>query len=172
MFEPQGRIVLVSAKAQEIFGYLRDDLLSLTVDVLLPELFQRPPREARKDHLDRLQPDMSAKDPERELYTRRKNGSEIAVAVSLDRVEVDGNTFYPSPHPGRGERRQAEEDVLSIAKGVSAATGEMFFGSLVEHLARALQADHAFIAELIENDLERVRTIAVCAQGDKLRGMG
>jgi len=165
MFEPQGRIVLVSAKAEEIFGYPRDDLLSLTVDVLLPELFQRPPREARKDHLDRLQPDMSATDPGRELYARRKNGSEIAVAVSLDRVEVDGNKFILALIRGAAERRRAEEDVLSIAKGVSAATGETFFGSLVEHLARALQADHAFIAEFIENDLDRVRTIAVCAQG-------
>lgn len=108
---------------------------------------------------------MSAKDPERELYARRRNGSEIAVAVSLDRVEVDGNTFILALIRGAAERHRAEEDVLSIAKGVSAATGETFFGSLVGHLARVLQADHAFIAELIENDLERVRTIAVCAQG-------
>ena len=108
---------------------------------------------------------MSATDPERELYARRKNGSEIAVAVSLNRVEVDGNTLILALIRGTAERSRAEENVLNIAKGVSAATGEMFFGSLVEHLARALQADHAFIAELIENDLERVRTIAVCAQG-------
>ncbi len=60
---------------------------------------------------------------------------------------------------------RTEESVLTIAKGVSAATGEMFFGSLVEHLARVLQADHAFVAELMEENLDRVRTIVVCAQG-------
>ncbi|MGH8470810.1 MAG: PAS domain S-box protein, partial [Gammaproteobacteria bacterium] len=64
------------------------------------------------------------------------------------------------------ERSRAEEDVLNIAKGVSAATGEMFFRSLVEHLARVLQAAHAFIGELMENNLERVRTIAVYAHGN------
>jgi hypothetical protein len=36
---------------------------------------------------------------------------------------------------------------------------------LVEHLARALEADHAFIAELMVENLDRVRTIAVCAHG-------
>ncbi|MGH8585645.1 MAG: hypothetical protein ACREWE_05500 [Gammaproteobacteria bacterium] len=56
--------------------------------------------------------------------------------------------------------------MLTIAKGLSAATGETFFRSLVEHLARALEADHAFMAELLENNLERVRTIAVYAHGN------
>ncbi|MGH8659680.1 MAG: PAS domain S-box protein, partial [Gammaproteobacteria bacterium] len=166
MFESQGRIVLVNARAEEIFGYPQDDLLSLTVDVLLPDLCQSPSRDARKGHHDRLQPDMSATDPDRELYAKRKNESEIAVAVSLNRVEVDGNTLILALIRGTAERRQAEESMLHIAKGVSAATGETFFGSLVAHLARALQADHAFIGELMENKLERVRTIAVYAHGN------
>ena len=53
LFEPQGRIVLVNATAEEIFGYPRDELLGLTVDVLLPELFQSPPRDAEKTTLIR-----------------------------------------------------------------------------------------------------------------------
>ncbi len=166
MFEPQGRIVLVNARAEETFGYSRDELLGSTIAVLLPELFQSPPREARKDHLDRLQPDMSATDSDRELSARPKNGSEIAVAVSLNRIEVDGNTVILALIRGTAERSRAEETMLHIAQGVSAATGETFFSSLVEHLAKALEADHAFVGEIMENNLERVRTIAVCAHGE------
>jgi len=166
LFEPQGRIMLVNARAEEIFGYPRDELLGLTIDILLPELFQRSPREARKGHLDRLQPDTSTTDPERQLYGRRKNGSEVPVEVSLNPVDVDGNALILALIRGTAERSRAEEDVLNIAKGVSAATGEMFFRSLVEHLSEALKADHGFIAELMENDLDRVRTIAVCAHGN------
>lgn len=90
LFEPQGRIVLVNARGEETFGYSRDELLGSTIDVLLPELFQSPLREARKNHLDRLQPDTSAMGSDRELYARRKNGSEIAVAVSLNRSKSTG----------------------------------------------------------------------------------
>jgi PAS domain S-box-containing protein len=165
LFEPQGRIVLVNARTEEIFGYPRDELLGSTIDVLLPDLLQSPPREVRKGHLDRLRPDMSATDPERELYGRRKNGSEIPMEVSLNPVEVDGIALILALIRDTAERSRAEEDVLNIAKGVSAATGATFFVSLVEHLARALQADHAFIGEFMENKLEWVRTIAVCAQG-------
>ncbi|HAM53432.1 MAG TPA: hypothetical protein DCP92_23080 [Nitrospiraceae bacterium] len=55
-----------------------------------------------------------------------------------------------------------EEQLLNIAKGVSAATGEMFFRSLVEHLAKALGVDCAFIGQLINGHVKRIRTIAVC----------
>lgn len=63
------------------------------------------------------------------------------------------------------ERKRAELAVLDIAKGVSATTGEMFFRSLVEHLAKTLEADYAFVGELTGRNLERVRTIAVWAEG-------
>ena len=99
LFEPQGRVVLVNATAEEIFGYPRDESLGLTVDVLLPELFQSPPRDA-DTHPEQVQPDMSGTDPERELYARRKNGSEIAVACSVESGRRRREHAYPSPHPG------------------------------------------------------------------------
>ena len=63
------------------------------------------------------------------------------------------------------ERKQAEEIWLNIAKGVSAATGKTFFRSLVEYLAKALDADYVFVGEVTEGRVERVSTIAVCAHG-------
>lgn len=64
------------------------------------------------------------------------------------------------------ERKRSEEALLSIAKGVSAETGEAFFRLMVENLAKALEADCAFIAEMVEGGVERVRTIAVCTDGE------
>ncbi|MBI2485738.1 MAG: PAS domain S-box protein [Deltaproteobacteria bacterium] len=63
------------------------------------------------------------------------------------------------------ERKRAEEVLLSIAKGVSAATGEAFFQSLVEHLAKTLEADYAFIGELKDDKVKLVKAIAVYADG-------
>ncbi len=50
-----------------------------------------------------------------------------------------------------------------IAEGTASATGEAFFPKLVEHLARALGAHHAFIAEFIPP--RAIRTIAYWSEG-------
>ena len=46
------------------------------------------------------------------------------------------------------DRRRQERLVQDIARGVDAEVGESFFRSLVEHLARLLEADLAFVGEL------------------------
>ncbi|MGH8653737.1 MAG: PAS domain S-box protein [Gammaproteobacteria bacterium] len=165
LFESYGRIVLANAGSEELFGCPREELLGLTIDVLLPALSHIPSRDARQSHPDPVQLPGSALEPDRHLYARRKNGSELAVAVSLNRVKLDGKALLLALICRSTERSEVEESMLHIAKGVSAATGETFFRSLVEHLARSLEADHGFIAELMENNLERVRTIAVYAHG-------
>jgi len=65
------------------------------------------------------------------------------------------------------ERKRAEDSLLQIARGVSATTGESFFHSLTAHLARILDADFAFIGELIADASDRIRTVAVHAQGQQ-----
>ncbi|NJN55563.1 MAG: PAS domain-containing protein [Anaerolineae bacterium] len=61
------------------------------------------------------------------------------------------------------ERRQTEEMILNVAHGVSAATGSYFFRSLVAYLGKSLQADMAFVGELVDN--EHIQTIAVYLDG-------
>ncbi|MFQ5630380.1 MAG: PAS domain S-box protein [bacterium] len=63
------------------------------------------------------------------------------------------------------ERKRTEELVFNIAKGVSAATGDTFFRSLVKHLADALNADYAFIGVYEKKPVEQVTTIVVYADG-------
>ena len=62
-------------------------------------------------------------------------------------------------------RKETEATILNIAAGVSAATGETFFGSLVEHLGSSLKADYAFIGELRDGEAHSVHTIVTMAHG-------
>ncbi len=58
---------------------------------------------------------------------------------------------------------EAESDALrAIVKGTAEQTGDAFFRTLVEHLARALQVSHAFVAEF-DATRQRVTTIAFWA---------
>jgi two-component system sensor kinase FixL len=70
------------------------------------------------------------------------------------------------------ERKRAEEEwqklecaLRYLAEGVSVTTGEKFFQFFAEYLAKTLNADHAFIGELVEGAKETVRTIAVWSCG-------
>ena len=52
--------------------------------------------------------------------------------------------------------------VLQVASRVSAAIGEEFFRSVVEHLAEVLKADCVYIGEFLGGHVERVKTLAAC----------
>lgn len=63
------------------------------------------------------------------------------------------------------ERKKAEEAVLNIATGVSATVGKKFFYSIAEHLAKILKADFAYVAEIIKEAPNAVRTLALYSDG-------
>ncbi|NHC36790.1 sensor histidine kinase, partial [Scytonema millei] len=60
---------------------------------------------------------------------------------------------------------QTDAAMLEITQGVSGVTGEAFFYALVQHFAKALGVDYAYIALLVDRDEETLRTIAVYARG-------
>ena len=63
--------------------------------------------------------------------------------------------------------KQMDTALLEITRGVSSATGEAFFSSLVQHLSKALNVDYAFIGELVGKDeKEKIKTLSLYAEGE------
>ena len=62
-------------------------------------------------------------------------------------------------------RRQAEDAMKTIARGVYGATGDAFFKTLVENVALVLTADIAFVAVRTREDQQNIQTIAVWTDG-------
>lgn len=58
-----------------------------------------------------------------------------------------------------------EDGLRQLVEGVSEATGERFFQFLVLHLAKALDADFAFIGEFTDSERTTIQTVAVAADG-------
>jgi len=69
------------------------------------------------------------------------------------------------------DRKRGEEVLQNIAHGVSATTGDVFFRSLVQHLASVLKVDYAFVGELRKDSDRIVETIAVWARGEIVDNM-
>ncbi|MDT7041167.1 PAS domain S-box protein [Candidatus Nitronereus thalassa] len=62
------------------------------------------------------------------------------------------------------DRRRVEEALRDIAQGAPAAGGAAFFRALAKDLAKALDVQYAFLAELNESTLQEAKTVAVWAR--------
>jgi PAS domain S-box-containing protein len=92
-----------------------------------------------------------------------------------DRVLSHAWSFNAFALPGRRvgvvfedttRRKQAEEVIRNLAEGVAGESGVSFFRSLVIHLARSLDMEYAFVGEVVDPKLGRVRSLALCADGE------
>ena len=96
---------------------------------------------------------------------RLPDGESMDVRGSWTLFELDGEECIAWIGHDNTERRRGEELVFNIARGVSAATGDAFFRSLVAHLARELGADYAFVGALALPENDHVRTLAFVRDG-------
>jgi PAS domain S-box-containing protein len=65
------------------------------------------------------------------------------------------------------DRKRMEQLLVNIGRGVSAELGEAFFKSLVTHLCTNLEADYAFVGEIIAPENARVRTRAFVVDSEE-----
>ncbi len=64
--------------------------------------------------------------------------------------------------------RRVQAVLDAVADGTAGAFGEQFFQRMVQHFARALEVDNAFVAECLDLPATRVRTLAYWSAADGL----
>jgi PAS domain S-box-containing protein len=85
MIDGAGRIVLVNGEMERLFGYRRVELIGHSIDILVPENL-RPRHVQHRDGFAR-KPEARPMGAGRDLFGRRKDGSEFPVEVGLNPIE-------------------------------------------------------------------------------------
>jgi PAS domain S-box-containing protein len=107
VFDSAGRIVLVNAQTEELFAYGLDELLSHSVERLLPELF-------REDRLQQTAASTDSSEWQRgpvsfELRGLRKDGKELPLEISLVPLDSPDGPLVCCMIRKMSSRQQAEE---------------------------------------------------------------
>ncbi|NIM93673.1 MAG: PAS domain S-box protein [Anaerolineales bacterium] len=85
--DPEGTILRVNQRIEELFGYERSELIGQSVECLIPERFQKHHVDHRADYINK--PFTRPMGSGLEIYARRKDGTEFPIDVSLSYIERD-----------------------------------------------------------------------------------
>jgi PAS domain S-box-containing protein len=107
-----GEITLVNAQIEALFGYRRDELLGQRIELLVPERFRAHHPDFRGAFFG--DPKTRIMGAGRDLYGRRKDGSEVPVEIGLNPLLTPDGLFVLSSIADITERKRAEEGLQSL----------------------------------------------------------
>jgi PAS domain S-box-containing protein len=107
-----GRIVLVNAQTQKLFGYGRQELLNQPVEMLVPQRFRGGHPGHRTGYFGK--PTARPMGAGLDLYGQRKDGSEFQIEISLSPLETEEGTQVSSTIRDITLQKQASQYARSL----------------------------------------------------------
>ena len=103
-----GRIQIVNAQAEKLFGYTSAELIGQTIEMLMPERFRHRHVQHRIGYAPTAKPRPMGTSG-MELLALHKDGHEIPVEISLSNLGGDGSSLVISSIRDITDRQRAEE---------------------------------------------------------------
>ncbi len=118
-----GRIVLVNAQTEKLFGYRRGELLGQPVELLVPDRF----RGGHPGHRDGFfaRPETRAMGVGRDLSGRRKDGSEFPIEIGLNPIAADEGPLVLAAIVDITERKRTENELTRRAQELAYSNAEL-----------------------------------------------
>lgn len=135
---PDSEIVIFNAKAEELFGYNRSEVLGRTVEFLMPQRYHDSHIQHRTHY--REHPSKRSMGKTRGLFAQRKDGSEFPIAAGLSSIQTQDGTFVMTFLTDITERRQAEDEIKRLNESL-------------ERRARETETRYQQIVELAEEGI-------------------
>jgi two-component system, sensor histidine kinase PdtaS len=109
MVNNRGVITLVNTQAEKLLGYSREELIGKPVEEIVPARFRTGHADYKKDFMKN--PQARPMGAGRDLFARRKDGSEVPVEIGLSPVRTEEGLFVLSSIVDISERRKIEKKI-------------------------------------------------------------
>jgi protein-histidine pros-kinase len=134
--DAEGIIVLTNAQAENIFGYSQKELVGQPVEVLIPQAHLGVHLSHRARYM--AHPEARSMAVERDLFAQRKDGSQVAVDISLHPIETDDGVYVLANVLDATERRRAARQRESRLATERLATMGQLAGSVAHEIRTPL----------------------------------
>lgn len=108
--DQNGEIVLVNSQAEKLFGYERAELIGQSVEIFVPERYRGKHPEYRMGFMS--DPHNRRMGVGRDLYGRRKDGSEFPVERGLNPIKTSAGVMVLSAIVDITERKRNEQALM------------------------------------------------------------
>jgi two-component system, LuxR family, sensor kinase FixL len=136
LVDHQGRIALVNAHAEKLFGYTRDELIGKGVEILIPDRFARSHAGDRANFF--AAPEARPMGAGRELFARRKDGSEFPVEIGLNPIQTPRGLVVLANIVDISARLATEEEARRSREQVELLGRVSLLGEMTASLAHEL----------------------------------
>lgn len=138
MIDRDGRIVMVNAQTERVFGYAREEMLGQPVEMLVPERLRAAHPTLRGSYF--AAPLTRPMGAGRDLYGRRKDGSEVAIEIGLNPIETDEGTMVLSAIVDISDRKLKEARITAALR-----EKEVLLGEIHHRVKNNLQIVHSLL---------------------------
>jgi two-component system, cell cycle sensor histidine kinase and response regulator CckA len=167
MVDENGLIVVANRRAELLFGYSREELIGLAVEMLMPEANGPKHVEQRRRFLASSAPrSMGTRD--RPLYARRRDGTTFPVDIGLGPLRTDDGLLVIAAVRDISDRLSAEAERGALEEQLRQSQKMESLGTLAGGIAH----DFNNLLTIIVANLELAQLGASGALGEQLADIG